>query len=199
MRLIAIRTKNDIPEKELSLALVVGEDHRFFLHFGADPVAIVRAIVMTLLGRHQGGSTIEQQLVRTVTGNYRRNIQRKVGEILLASTVSKTLDKHEVISAYLSIAYFGTDALGIHKAKTRPNFLDNSNANNIYLIIAALKYPLSKESPNRNKKVRENRAAYLRARTEKLHLHSAWSAITERENLGASGRSVTSKGGKIIN
>src|SRR5208337_2064528 len=61
----------------LRQALIAAEDHRFFNHGGVDPIALVRAIVrFHLRGRLQGASTIEQQLVRTVTMRYDRTVLR---------------------------------------------------------------------------------------------------------------------------
>ena len=69
--------------------LVTGEDRRFLRHCGFDPAAIARAAFWTLRGRLQGASTIEQQLVRTITGEKQIRTTRKIREILLAASVAR--------------------------------------------------------------------------------------------------------------
>ncbi len=69
--------------------LVSGEDHRHGWHPGFDIVAILRAVWRRLFfGSREGGSTIEQQLVRTITGRYERTFCRKLREIFLAMLVA---------------------------------------------------------------------------------------------------------------
>src|SRR5262245_48824952 len=51
--------------------LISGEDHRFFRHRGIDPIAICRSIWRgVVLGRREGASTIEMQVVRVVSGRF---------------------------------------------------------------------------------------------------------------------------------
>lgn len=95
-------------------ALVNAEDHRSTLHFGVDPIAILRAIMVRIRnGEIQGASTIEQQFVRVVTKRYERTIGRKMREQFLAAMLSVRRPKRSIASAYLSIAYYGTSIEGI--------------------------------------------------------------------------------------
>ena len=95
-------------------ALVNAEDHRNAIHIGVDPIAIFRAIVVRMRkGEIQGASTIEQQFVRVVTKRYEWTIGRKVREQLLAVLLSRRRPKRSIASAYLSIAYYGTNIEGI--------------------------------------------------------------------------------------
>lgn len=88
--------------------LILAEDHRFFQHHGVDIISICRAIWRrATTGAIEGGSTLEQQLVRILTGRYERTLQRKVREVCLASLVTKAIPKSEIPSLYLSVAYFG--------------------------------------------------------------------------------------------
>src|SRR5262245_21594087 len=51
--------------------LVSGEDHRHVLHPGVDPIAICRATWRCIYrGKREGASTIEQQVVRVISGRY---------------------------------------------------------------------------------------------------------------------------------
>ena len=57
--------------------------------------------------KHEGASTIEQQLVRVLTNDYERTLKRKLKEIYLASHLRKYADKETIAIAYLDIAYYG--------------------------------------------------------------------------------------------
>lgn len=69
---------------EIEWSILLLEDRRFFIHSGLDLLpAIARLVKRLLLGRGIGGiSTIEQQLVRTILDDRRRNISRKVREMI---------------------------------------------------------------------------------------------------------------------
>lgn len=119
--------------------LVVSEDHRNAFHYGVDPLAILRSIkVRFFQGGRQGASTIEQQLVRTITGRYEKTPRRKIREQMLAVMLNSRFCKEELASCYLKIAYYGvslTGYKGIEKIKAVT--LVDSDA----VIVAHLKYP----------------------------------------------------------
>lgn len=132
----------DICWEHYENALVQAEDHRFHLHRGVDCIAIARAFYQTLVHRcRQGGSTIEQQLVRTLTKDYRRNYSRKFRELLLASTLARFFSKQDVLRAYLSVAYFGTNMVGLPQAIKKSVVPDVLNDNAPAYLIAHLRYP----------------------------------------------------------
>jgi membrane peptidoglycan carboxypeptidase len=88
--------RDDVPPI-LVAALLTVEDRRFYQHGGVDLRATCRAILHGLAGgRWTGASTIEQQLVRTLTGRYQRTLRRKLGEMLLACLVYRTVPKQDV-------------------------------------------------------------------------------------------------------
>src|SRR5688500_3586107 len=64
--------RRDVPLAQISTyfkdAVIAVEDHRFYLHPGIDPIALTRATIHTLRSDSatQGGSTITQQLARTL-------------------------------------------------------------------------------------------------------------------------------------
>jgi penicillin-binding protein 1B len=93
-------------------AVLVTEDRRFFHHGGIDPRAIVRAGVKDLWhgGIRQGGSTITQQLARTLFLGTERTWQRKVRESLIALILEARYSKQRILEAYLNSVYLGTDA-----------------------------------------------------------------------------------------
>ena len=128
---------------ELLQALVVGEDRRFFRHSGLDAIAMLRAAWQFVAhGRVQGASTIEQQLVRTLTKRYERTLRRKAREIMLATCVGDVLDKPQVASTYLLVAYYGWGMMGVIQACTRLEYDCSSLSwNQAASLIARLKYP----------------------------------------------------------
>jgi membrane carboxypeptidase/penicillin-binding protein len=123
--------------------LILAEDRRFLFHPGVDPVAVVRALFSLLfLGKLQGASTIEQQLVRTVTKRYNLSITRKLREMFLALLVSSSFPKEQIAKAYLSIAYFGWQMNGIDQACDRLSInVKDASLSDAAEIIARLKYP----------------------------------------------------------
>ena len=120
--------------------LVLAEDHRSHLHFGVDQYAIARAILVRFIeGKVQGASTIEQQLVRTVTGRYERTLRRKIREQILSIMISSDFAKEDIASAYLRCAFFGSELIGSSGIRDiRKKGLCSSDEE----IIACLKYPM---------------------------------------------------------
>ncbi|MBN2311442.1 MAG: transglycosylase domain-containing protein [Candidatus Hydrogenedentes bacterium] len=126
--------------------LILGEDKRYYSHAGVDPLGLARAI-WRLLIRHdrQGGSTIEQQFVRTATSDLEYSLRRKLREMALATLVSRRIDKSRIPHLYLSIAYFGYGMVGIEAACRRlQKDLDNLSPADAAELIARLKYPQPK-------------------------------------------------------
>ena len=127
----------------LRQALIAAEDHRFYDHRGVDPIALLRAFYQFLCyGRLQGASTIEQQLVRTVTNRYERTLRRKLGEILLATCVGEILSKEETSGLYLMVAYYGWGMEGLCRACGSIGVnLCSMSAFDAASLVARLKYP----------------------------------------------------------
>jgi membrane peptidoglycan carboxypeptidase len=94
-------------------AVLAAEDSRFYEHSGTDPEAVGRAIVHTLLGRPQGGSTITQQLAKLNYTAGERTLLRKVREVLFASAMEQRYTKDKLLERYLNQVYFGKGAYGI--------------------------------------------------------------------------------------
>lgn len=165
LRKLRILSHSTTIPRHFILALVAGEDHRFFFHQGIDPIGVVRAIIRTCTGRVQGGSTVEQQLVRTLTGDYRRCIGRKASEMLLAATVGQVFTKEEIAHAYLAIAYFGTGMNGFSAALRK---LDSDSPCVASALIAQLKYPMPSASIDKFLTRRQARIHYISARKNGL-------------------------------
>ncbi|MBL6454592.1 transglycosylase domain-containing protein [Belnapia sp. T6] len=98
-------------------ALVASEDRRFREHFGIDPQALARALLSTLTGRTQGGSTLTQQTLKEVYLKHTNVLVRKaLAEPVLAPLLELNLGKEDILFVYLNRVYFGGGAYGIEAA-----------------------------------------------------------------------------------
>jgi penicillin-binding protein 1A len=94
-------------------AFVAGEDARFFQHKGLDYLAILRAFLRNIFSGEivQGGSTITQQVVKSMLLSPEKNFPRKIREAILAYKIEKYLTKEEILFLYLNQIYLGHGAL----------------------------------------------------------------------------------------
>ncbi len=108
---------NQIPQV-MKDAMLSTEDRRFRNHIGIDPIGIVRSFYVRVQeGRwKQGGSTITQQLARTVFLNNDRTWSRKLREIVLAMAIEWKFSKDQILELYLNKVYFGGGAYGVDSA-----------------------------------------------------------------------------------
>lgn len=99
-------------------AIVDTEDRRFYDNNGIDYIGIVRALKsdVTSGGIAQGGSTIEQQLVRNLYLTPQQSLGRKLTEACLAVQLDKQWSKDRILTAYLNDIYFGQEAYGVEAA-----------------------------------------------------------------------------------
>jgi penicillin-binding protein 1A len=102
----------------LPAALVAVEDRRFYYHYGIDPVGLARALwVNVSTGRlAQGGSTITQQVAKTLFLTNARTAKRKVQELLLTLWLERHFTKTEILEIYLNRVYLGSGAWGMDAA-----------------------------------------------------------------------------------
>ncbi|HZW14006.1 MAG TPA: transglycosylase domain-containing protein [Noviherbaspirillum sp.] len=100
-------------------ALIATEDHRFYGHRGVDVHRTLSAIVHTMRGDAQGGSTITQQLVRNMFPEAigrARTIERKLREIITALKIEEAYTKDEILALYLNTVPFLYNVVGIEMA-----------------------------------------------------------------------------------
>jgi penicillin-binding protein 1A len=106
--------------KWLPAATVAIEDRRFWeRHSALDYEAILRAAVANVrAGRTvQGGSTIEQQLVRDRYLRHPRPLlSRKLKEACLAIELGARMSKRQILETYLNGAFYGSRAYGVDAA-----------------------------------------------------------------------------------
>ncbi|WP_297133644.1 transglycosylase domain-containing protein [Terrisporobacter sp.] len=99
-------------DKDLQNALVAAEDERFYEHNGVDIKGLTRSVVYTLLGKTQGGSTIPMQVSKMLITSQEKSITRKIKDIYYAYEMSKTVDKEDILLAYLNNFYVGRGLYG---------------------------------------------------------------------------------------
>lgn len=108
---------DDIPE-DIKNSFVAIEDHRFYKHKGLDPIGIMSSIAANIKSRSlmRGGSTITQQLVRSVYLTNQKTLGRKIQEAYLSLRVEEALSKEEILEAYLNRINLGQGSYGIEAA-----------------------------------------------------------------------------------
>ncbi len=107
----------EIPDL-LVKAFIAIEDARFYDHTGIDLQGISRAFWANYRAKQitQGGSTITQQLAKTLFLSPERKMRRKLKEMLLAMDIERRFSKDEILELYLNQIYFGAGAYGVEAA-----------------------------------------------------------------------------------
>lgn len=136
----------DMPP-HLIKAFVAAEDGSFFSHRGLNYRAILRAFIVNFKEgkKVQGGSTITQQLARTLLLSSKKTYTRKLKEAILALRMESTFSKQDILYIYLNQIYMGHGAYGVEMA-SRIYF--RKSIQNISLAEAALLAGLPK-APSR--------------------------------------------------
>ena len=126
----------DIPA-DLQHAFVAVEDHRFYRHMGIDPIALGRAIYRDVRsgGAVEGGSTLTQQLARTLFLSNQKSYGRKIREAALALMIDSALPKQQILELYLNRIYLSG---GVYGVETMSKHLFNRPAKTLNLAECAL-------------------------------------------------------------
>lgn len=90
-------------------AILAVEDRRFWTHPGVDLLATGRALLADLrVGQPaQGGSTLTQQLARSLFLHNRKTVLRKAQEAVLAVGLEMRYSKRKILESYLNAVYWG--------------------------------------------------------------------------------------------
>jgi penicillin-binding protein 1A len=154
---------NKIP-RQLINAFVAAEDSKFFQHRGIDLVSIFRAALKNIAagGIVQGGSTITQQVAKSLLLTPEKKFERKFKEAILAWRMEQKLSKEEILYLYLNQIYLGHGAHGIQAAA------ENYFAKNVEelslaesALLAGLPQAPSRYSPYRNFSRAKERQRYV--------------------------------------
>jgi membrane peptidoglycan carboxypeptidase len=97
-------------------ALIATEDRDFYQHDGVSIRGLSRAVIQTLTGKPQGGSTLTMQLARNLYLTHERTMSRKMNEISIALELEKRYSKNEILRLYLDTMFYGRGAYGIWAA-----------------------------------------------------------------------------------
>jgi 1A family penicillin-binding protein len=110
--------RRDVPLDRISTylkdAVIAVEDHRYYSHPGIDPIGLGRAVFYNLRSdRVQGGSTITQQLARTLFLSNSKTYARKAKEAALAVLLEVFLSKREILELYLNRVFLSGGVYGV--------------------------------------------------------------------------------------
>ncbi|PSN15564.1 penicillin-binding protein [filamentous cyanobacterium CCP5] len=105
----------------LPQAVIASEDSRYHWHLGVDPIGILRALVINIRGGEirQGGSTLTQQLARSIYREYvgtEDSAGRKLREAIVALKLETFYSKDALMLTYLNRIYLGSDLYGFEDA-----------------------------------------------------------------------------------
>ena len=102
-------------------AILSTEDKRYYSHIGVDPIGLLRSVYVRYKDGawRQGGSTITQQLARTVFLNNTKTFARKLREGVLALALEWKFSKSQILELYLNKVYFGGGAYGVDSASRK--------------------------------------------------------------------------------
>ena len=107
----------------LKKAIIATEDPRFTSHKGVDYAGILRAVKENVIKigrgsyrRPEGGSTITQQLARSLFLYPQQTIRRKLKEMFLALQIEKKYSKDKILDLYCNQFYLGHGVYGVETA-----------------------------------------------------------------------------------
>jgi penicillin-binding protein 1A len=120
----------DLPQNFVH-ALMATEDIRYEEHSGIDPEAMVRVVGSLMIGSSKGGgSTITQQLAKNLFRTRREELNNgllndtpglrmliiKTKEWIMAVKLEQSYTKQEIMTMYLNVFEFGSNAFGVQSA-----------------------------------------------------------------------------------
>lgn len=148
----------------LPQAFVAAEDSRFYVHPGLDFWSVFRAAVNNVRSgrRGQGGSTITQQVARSLLLTPEKTYLRKFKEAILAWRIDTLLSKNDILHIYLNQIYLGNGAYGVEAASQvyfgkRARELSLGEA----AILAGLPQAPSRYAPHRHLEAARARQRYV--------------------------------------
>ena len=126
----------DIPPVVIQ-AFLAAEDDTFYEHQGVDLLGILRALFMNIKAGKvvQGGSTITQQVAKSLLLSRERSFIRKLKDFLLAIKIEKNFSKEEILHLYLNQVYLGGGYYGV---KTAFEGYFRKDLNNVSIAEAAM-------------------------------------------------------------
>jgi len=144
----------------LKNAFISSEDKNFYIHYGIDPLAILRAIVTNIYNKFSnrkmiGASTITQQVVKNLLLTNEVSLERKFKEMILAIRIENILNKDKILELYLNDIYLGYGSYGVATASL--NYF-NKSLNELTIDECAFLAALPKAPNNYNPKTKYSNA-----------------------------------------
>ncbi len=104
---------SELPPKMLEEILIF-EDHRFYSHFGFDPLAMLNSLKSWPL---RGASTISMQTTNLLLGvPHKRSVKNKIYQILSSLKLEVSWSKKEILETYFNLVTFKGELQGINAA-----------------------------------------------------------------------------------
>lgn len=157
---------SDVSNDYLNATIAV-EDHRFYNHFGFDPIATMNALFDNVLSGSfvgRGGSTITQQLAKNMYFEQDKKFSRKIAELIVAFQLEQKLEKDEILELYINIIYFGDGYYGIKEASEGYFQKDPENLTfDEAILVAGLPSAPSVYSPTVNERLANERKEQVRS------------------------------------
>ncbi len=99
-------------------AFLAAEDRRFYRHGAIDWTGVARAAIANLRAGQvvQGGSTLTQQLAKSLFLKPDQTLKRKVQEAVLAYRLGRMMSRDQILELYLNRVFFGAQAYGVDAA-----------------------------------------------------------------------------------
>ncbi|MEC0303603.1 transglycosylase domain-containing protein [Terribacillus saccharophilus] len=108
---------DDLPQQLID-AVTATEDSRFFEHNGIDIIRTGGALVSNFKNGFgaEGGSTIDQQVIKRSFLSPEKTVKRKMQEWWLAFQLDRQYSKEEILEMYLNKVFYGQYAYGVATA-----------------------------------------------------------------------------------
>ena len=152
-------------------AFLAAEDAGFYQHEGVDLPGIVRAAMKNFMAGSivQGGSTITQQVIKSMLLTPERSYERKLKEVILAYRLEKYLNKDEILTIYLNQIFLGAKAYGVEAAAREYFGVSASQLTTAQAaLLAGLPKAPSRYSPYGNPERARERQLYVLSRLRDL-------------------------------
>jgi len=154
-------------------AVLTCEDGAFFVHPGFSAAAIRNALLMNLkAGKFAvGASTVTMQLAKNIFLDRRKQLSRKMQELVLTAWLEQSMTKYEILELYLNVIEFGPNIYGIGPASWHyfgrpPSELDPLEAT---FLISILPSPVKRHGMWDVGSVGEGYLEYLRTLLKEEH------------------------------
>ncbi|PLV58365.1 transglycosylase domain-containing protein [Thermotoga sp. KOL6] len=204
-----------VPETFIEM-LLTSEDEDFYEHPGFDLKGFLRAIIVDIktMSFSQGGSTLTQQLARSLYLSMDKSVIRKLKEIFIALWLERIRTKDEILEMYINSVYMGN---GIYGFQTAAHYyfgkdLSELSVSEMAILVALIKSP-ENFNPLKNPDLSKKRAKVVLDRMlsegkigkteykryvselEKLEFHPCqitvdeelfWRIVREAQNIGFS-------------